>query len=176
MIPIRFQVDDIEIRNIESSDFYGVLDCINNSTEDLNALGRNEKFTYDDIKMRYVETLVNSLEFFCGMYYREKIIGIIKGRIENKGTSGEVWILSYILEEDFRNQGIGTKVLLKFENYFIDKFAINTFNVLVMEKNLLGQTFWLRNGYCFKRITKSINDKNDNGMIILEKRRTNNNG
>ena len=141
---------------------------MNESRDNLKSLGRDEEFTFEDIKQRYLETLISSLEFFCGIYYNSRIIGIIKGRIENK-LKKELFIQSFILLSDFRMQGIGSRTLREFERYFYDSFYIDRYCALVMNKNSNGQKFWSRNNYHLARITQSTNEIADEGIMILEK-------
>jgi RimJ/RimL family protein N-acetyltransferase len=108
---------------------------------------------------------VNSLEFFCGIYREGKIIGIIKGRIETKNTS-ELCVLSFILMEEYRGKGLGTRLLTNFESYFSENFSIDKFCALIMEDNKGAEKFWIRNGYKIARVTRGIGV---NAMVVLEK-------
>jgi GNAT superfamily N-acetyltransferase len=169
LIPVKINVDDIVIKNIESHELKDVLKCINQSSDNFKLLGRDTAFTCEDLRQRYLETLISSLEFFCGIYINNQVIGIIKGRIENKSSS-ELWILSMLLLEEYRGNGIGTRALKAFENYFHQNFSIEKYCVLIMEGNIRGQRFWNRNSYKLARITKSVIGFSEKDMIILEKK------
>ena len=169
MLPIDFNINGYNVKNIESNDLKKVLYCVNNSNDNDGLLGEYETFTIEDIELRYAETLINSLEFFCGIFYNCNIVGIMKGRIETKGISGEVWLISYFLLNQYRRKGIESQILNEFEAYAREKFNINNFNVIVMQRNQKVQDFWIKNGYKIKRITRGniCNDKME--ISIYEK-------
>lgn len=169
MIPINICNNDIIIKNIEANELKQVLECVNESADNYKALGRDKPMTCDEIEQRYLESLMNSLEFFCGIYLNNKIIGIIKGRIENKNDR-ELWLLSYLFLEKYRKMGNGTKVLKIFEEYFLDNYSINKFCILIMENNENAQSFWAKNGYLLTRVTKLAEKNNFSEMVILEKK------
>jgi hypothetical protein len=168
MIPVRISINNISINNISPEEFNTVLSCINESDDNYRVLGRNDPMTYDEIEQRYIESLMNSLEFFCGIYMKNNLIGIIKGRIESK-CEKELWILSYLFFNQYRNQGNGSEILSYFENYFFDNYNINKFCVLIIENNDLGKKFWNKNGYKVARITKANKFNTISEMMILEK-------
>lgn len=169
MIPVNISIDDITIKNIEINELMNILNCINESQSNCIALGRDDLMNYHEIEERYLESLMNSLEFFCGIYLNNKLIGLIKGRIENK-IEKELWILSYLFLKEYREKGNGTKVLKNFEKHFHFNYCINKFCILIMENNEQGQKFWTKNGYTVTRITKAIGIKNKSEMVILEKK------
>jgi ribosomal protein S18 acetylase RimI-like enzyme len=165
LLPIKIDFEDMIIKNIESKDFGEVCKCVNQSKESLRALGREDIFSINEIEQRYLETLVNSLEFFCGIYIDGKVIGIIKGRIETKNMN-ELCVLSFILMEEYRGMGQGTRLLANFENYFSCNFSIDRFCALIMENNKGAEKFWARNGYKIARVTRGVGL---NAMVVLEK-------
>jgi GNAT superfamily N-acetyltransferase len=169
MIPVSILIDDIEIRNIEADELSAVLGCVNESEDNFMALGRDYQMDYAEIEQRYLESLMNSLEFFCGIYLKNKQIGIIKGRIENKNET-ELWILSYLFLKGYRGKGIGKKVLQSFEEHFQFNYSINKFCILIMENNSQGLRFWTNNNYIVSRITKATNLNSISKMVILEKK------
>lgn len=169
MIPVNITINDIVVKSIEADELKTVLILVNESEDNQLALGRENPMNYYEIEQRYLETLMNSLEFFCGIYLNNKLIGIIKGRIENK-TEKELWILSYLFIKEYRNKGMGSEILKLFEEHFQFKYYINKFCILIMENNEQGQKFWERNAYSITRITKAINFNNVSEMVILEKK------
>ena len=168
LIPVKISVNDIEIRNIEKSELNEVLLCVNESEDSFSVLGRTKPFTYNDIEQRYLETLISSLEFFCGVYLNGSIIGIIKGRIESKNCN-ELWILSFLLSGKYRGKGMGSNVLEAFENYFLHNYSIEKFCVLTYENNKRSHEFWKKNNYKLARITKTSNEV-ELSMVIFEKK------
>jgi ribosomal protein S18 acetylase RimI-like enzyme len=169
MIPINIMRNNIRIKNIEADELGLVLLCINETPDNYMALGRDVMMSIDEIEQRYLESLINSLEFFCGIYKDSGLIGIIKGRIENRNEK-ELWILSYIFLKEYRTKGYGTKVLGFVEEYFKQDYSMNKFCVLIMENNETGLKFWSKNRYYITRITKANNIKNNSDMVILQKK------
>jgi ribosomal protein S18 acetylase RimI-like enzyme len=167
MIPVKIMNGSIAIINIEHSGLDSVLKCVNESAESCLAMGRNSRFTYKDVEERYMETLLSSLEFFCGIYIDGEFAGIIKGRLENKNRV-ELWILSFILMEKYRNKGIGTKVVESLENYFSTGCNTSDYYVIATQANRRGRDFWVSRGYNIARIAKNIYE-NQRGTIIYEK-------
>ena len=168
MIPVKIEHGNIDIKNIEHGNLYSIIQCVNESMESCLAMGRDSEFTYEDVEERYMETLLSSLEFFCGVYVDGEFAGIIKGRLENKNRV-ELWILSIILMEKYRGIGVGTSVVECLEKYFLSNFNARDFYVIVMQANKRGRDFWSSRGYGIARIAKNIYE-NEWGTIIYEKR------
>jgi RimJ/RimL family protein N-acetyltransferase len=168
MIPVNIKKGNLLIRNIETRDLRVVLDCINEAEENFKTLGRNISLDYYELEQRYLESLMNSLEYFCGIYIEEKLIGIIKGRIENRAEE-ELWILSYLLLNEYRNKGIGTKALKAIEEFFHLNYAIDKYCILILDTNKKGLKFWMNNHYIISRKTNSLGLDKGREMIILDK-------
>lgn len=167
-MPIEITRDDISIRNIENNELKDVFYLINKSEDNLKALGRECGLSYEDIKQRYLETLISSLDFFCGIFYKDKIIGFIKGRMENKNQY-ELYILSFLIIEEYRGIGLGSKVLSLFEEYFYLNFSVKVFYVMIIENNKSAYKFWAKNEYSIKRVIKGSEENDLMSIIILEK-------
>lgn len=167
LIPVNIVKDKYIIRNIESSELDKVLNCINENEENYLSLGMKKQLTIDDLRQRYLETLTNSLEYFCGIFYEDKIIGIIKGRIENKDLK-ELWIMSYLIIRKFRGRGIGADIIKYFEDYFSYYYSVDKCCVLVIEDDINDHNFWTNNQYKLTRITTGVGI-DDISMKIFEK-------
>lgn len=167
-MPINIINGDIKIRNIEKEDLNEVLECVNQSNESITAMGRASLFSMEEIHQRYLETLINSLEFFCCIELKGIKIGIIKGRLESKSPN-ELSIMSLILLEEYRGQGLGTIILKSVEDYFTDNFCVDKFNAIIMENNKRAIQFWANNNYKIARVTKGVKEIGGLGMIILDK-------
>lgn len=168
LIPIYLQLDNYIIKNIDSNDIMKVVNCVNQDMESYVSLGRGSEFSIEDIKQRYIETLASTMDFFCGIYSSNELIGILKGRIENK-SSTELWILSYILLKEYRNNKIGSYILNRLEDYFIYSYSVKNIYVLAIETNQKGQNFWINNKYIKKRIIKNILDNGNTDMLVYGK-------
>lgn len=168
MIPIKIVEDRFVIKSIEAEDLTEIVKCINQSEDNLRTLAIDGVLTYKDMRQRYIETLMNSLEYFCGIYINNKLVGIIKGRIENK-VLAELWILSIIFLEEYRNKGIGTEVLVAIEKNFYNNYRIKHFCTLVINNNTRAKSFWEKNGYNLVRAAKVESDENSMNAMIFEK-------
>lgn len=168
MIPVNISFENYEIKNIKFDELYDVLYCINQSNDNMKALGRSSPLSIEDIKQRYIETLTNSMEFFCGIFCDHILIGIIKGRIEVKSLN-ELWLLSLILIEEHRKKGLGSKILKYVEEYFESSYSVEKLCAVIMEDNEYGQRFWKKNDYILNRITRG-NNSNVPGIVIMEKK------
>lgn len=167
LIPVNIVKGNYIIRNIESSELDKVLLCINENEENYLSLGMKKQLTIDDLRQRYLETLTNSLEYFCGIFYEDMIIGIIKGRIENKDLK-ELWIMSYLIIRKFRGKGIGADIIKYFEDYFSYYYSVDKYCVLVIEDDISDHNFWTNNKYKLTRITTGT-EIDDISMKIFEK-------
>ncbi|CDF58133.1 GNAT family N-acetyltransferase [Thermobrachium celere] len=144
MIPVNIIKDDLTIRSITKND----LDNIYRLIQDLNhyeQLVKQEELNYEYIKSRYIETLANSMEYFCIILKNDNIIGFLKGRLEIKNKL-ESWLMALYMKNEFnRYKG---DVLGIFEEYLANLYRVNTFNVVINEDN---SEFWIENGYLFNR-------------------------
>lgn len=169
-MPVNIINGDIEIRNVEKEDLNEVLKCVNQSNESINAMGRVSLFSIQEIQQRYLETLINSMEFFCCIEYKGNKIGILKGRLESKSPN-ELCIMSLVLLEEYRGQGLGSKILKCVEEYFISNFCVDKFIAIIIEDNKRAVQFWTNNNYKIARVTKGVKEIGSPAMIILDKAR-----
>lgn len=167
-MPVNIIHGDINIRNIDKEDISEVLKCVNQSNESFTSMGRNSSFTREEIHQRYLETLINSMEFFCCIEYKGNTIGILKGRLESKNPN-ELCIMSLILLEEYRGFGLGSKILKCVEEYFSINFSVNKFYSLIIENNIRAIQFWINNNYKIARVTMGLEEIGSPGMIILDK-------
>ncbi len=169
-MPVNIINGDIAIRNIEKEDLTGVLRCVNQSDESVVAMGRASLFTIEEIHQRYIETLINSMEFFCCIEYKGIAIGILKGRLESKNPN-ELCLTSLVLLEEYRGLGFGSKISKSVEEYFSNNFCVDKFYAIIMENNKRARQFWIKNNYKIARITMGLEKIGSPGMIILDKYR-----
>lgn len=170
MIPVNLNYDNLLIKNIDTEEVADVFNCINESLENCRALGKESLFTFEEIFQRYLETLTNSMEFFCSINMEGKIIGILKGRIENK-TSKCLWILSLLIREEYRDRGIGRKVINSITEYFTENMGVEYVYVLVLGENKRSIEFW--KGNCFEHSRAIMGERYDDSlknMIVLKRK------
>lgn len=167
MLHISIFHENFIIRNVSIDSLKDIVECINSDESNLKAIGISKKIDLDFIKERYMESLVNPLEFFCAIYQDSNILGIIKGRIENKSIQ-EAWFMTFILKYELRNQGLGTKILDSFEEHLKNVYNIKKFCVVVSEESKRSKNFWLKNGYTIERVSNYFKLK-DRPVNILVK-------
>ncbi|MCX7904696.1 MAG: GNAT family N-acetyltransferase, partial [Caloramator sp.] len=116
MLHISIFHENFIIRNVSIDSLEDIVECINSDESNLEAIGISKKIDLEFIRERYMESLVNPLEFFCGIYKDGDMLGIIKGRMENKCIQ-EAWFMTFILRYELRNKGLGSHVLKLVEEY-----------------------------------------------------------
>lgn len=159
---------DITVRDIGFEELSKLQTLLNESKDMKMLLGKNEKFQFEEIKERYLESLSSISDFFLGVYLKEEIIGIIKGRFENRSYT-EVWFLTYVLGEKYRNIGIGSGVLRNLEIWFKKFYSVGAFYVFAYEDNKRAMNFWSKNKYDFVRRTKISYQVHLGPVVILKK-------
>ncbi len=169
LIPINIVIGNIIIKDINYEELSQIHILLNESNETSDILGKEDNFELDEIKERFLESLSSVSDFFLGIYLNENIIGIIKGRFENRSCT-EVWFLTYMLSKDYRGRGVGSKILNNLENWFKDNYCICKFCVLSYEESTKSINFWNKNGYEFLRKTKIKHSVKSGAVIILEKK------
>lgn len=169
-MPVKIINGDITIKSLEKEDLNEVLRCVNQSNESFIDMGRASLFSLEEIYQRYLESLINSMEFFCRIEYKGTAIGILKGRLESKNPN-ELCIMSLILLEEYRGLGIGSRILESVEQHFSNNFCVDKFYAIIMENNKRARQFWINNKYKIARVTMGVEEIGSPGMIILDKHR-----
>lgn len=149
MLPINIVKDEIVIKVVAELELDKLCKIINESQENIQILGLNNDVDYFYMKERYVESLANLMEYFCSIYYKDQLVGFLKGRLENRDVI-ESWLMLLFIKNDTRKRGLGTIVLNQIENYFRNNFNVKRFNVIVKEQKGF-KNFWTRNGYKYMR-------------------------
>lgn len=170
LIPINIKVEDITIKDIDYEELSQIQALLNESKDMKELLGKKERFQLEEIKERYLESLSSISDFFLGVYLENKMIGIIKGRFENRSYT-EVWFLTYVLGEKYRDSGRGSLILKELETWFETFYSIGAFYVFAYENNKRAMNFWSKNKYILLRKTKIKHQSQLGSVVILEKRR-----
>jgi len=160
LLLINIASNDFKVKNISLSDLVDVLNFINEDSDNLLSIGYDKKINLEFIKEKYMESLVDPLEFFCGIYKEDEMLGILKGRLENKGVL-EVWFLTYILKKSFRRLGLGSYILKLVEDYLKFQYNVLKYYAIVSIDNEKSIKFWIKNGYIIERTSEyfKLNDK-----------------
>lgn len=168
MLDIKVAFDDIIMSNVQKKDVVILHKWINSQ----NRYSEDEEVNFmelEELYDRFLECYISESEFFLKIYKENRLIGLIKGRLEFKNNI-EAWVWCLFIEKNIRCKGIGSKVLKEFMKYVKSEYGVNDFYTTVMEKNNRIMNFWKNNGYEILRISKNyynINGK-DLDMIILK--------
>ena len=167
MFDISIKFEDISLVSLNTQDIVPVRHWL----EEQNC----NDFTYEYLNLnelsdRFLESYVSEGEFFVKILETDKIIGILKGRIEFKNPN-EIWILYFILDSKLRKKGIGSKMLNYLLKYFSDSFCINDVYTIVVEDNNGTEYFWSKNGFKVYRVSDNYLENNSKqaDMHILKK-------
>ncbi|MEF9952340.1 MAG: GNAT family N-acetyltransferase [Clostridium sp.] len=166
---MNIRLGDIIVRDIIYEDLPKIHSLLNESDDTKSLLGKKESLQFDEVRERFLESLSSVSDFFLGIYKDSEIIGIIKGRFENK-SSTELWILTFLLGENYREIGIGTLILKGVEKWFYNNYSIYRFCVFAYEDRIRAINFWNKNGYKLLRKTKIKHPLNAGAVVILDKR------
>lgn len=163
MFDIKINSDKIQITSIEKEDLGDIYKWITCQVEQINNnLGFiNEAEFYE----RFVEYYLNECEFFLKLEIHNKLIGILKGRIEFKNPN-EVWIGYVFLNEKYRNLGFGSIILKEIIGYFTMDFGIINFLAKIEEDNFNTLDFWNKNKFFILEFSGEIGN---NRRAILKK-------
>lgn len=164
MFDIKLKLDEFEINSLEKQDIQEVHKWIIN---EIKLLNYNPVYELDELEFyeRFLEYYLNECEFFLKIKKSQKLVGILKGRIEFKNPN-EVWINYFIIDNKIRNLGVGSKIIKSIVEYLNKDFAILDFFVNLQEENFKTIKFWEKNK--FKPIDFSSGLGNE-GKVILKK-------
>jgi RimJ/RimL family protein N-acetyltransferase len=157
MMPIDTYDDTLCIKTIEKEDFTMLLEWYNQIDKYKYATGLDSPISLEQLNEKYLETLVNTQEFYLIIYLKgENIkIGNIKGHM-GYNKPNQCWITSMLIDENYQSRGLGTKAINLLFDYLKNRLSINDFYASVMEENKMGVHFWLKNGFKKVRVAKDF--------------------
>lgn len=166
MFDVHIQLEDINISSIEKQDVLDIQKWINYQT--CNSTDRDKPLPLTEFYERFLEYYISESEFFLKINLGDKLIGVLKGRIEFKNPN-EVWLSYFILDHNLRGRGIGSKIIDNIKNYFLHNFGIDNFYTGVCEKDTRILKFWKKNNFQLFRVSKNYfnNDGQELDMIIM---------
>jgi RimJ/RimL family protein N-acetyltransferase len=176
MLTINLSVDDLIIRDITKNNLPEVLRLFNQNEINIYATGIDRPMSYEDISQKYLEVLVNSHEFFAGIFIcsqncvKEQMVGVIKGRIDYDNNE-EAWISSILIDNSYQKRGIGTKSVSSIISMFKDTYDIKTVMIGILSSNIIAKKFWRKIGFSYIRTIDQyikLNNKNED-FIIMKK-------
>jgi len=153
MFDINIQFDEVEISSVENQDLSNVQNWFNR--DGLGCIKTQNPLKFNDFYKRFIEYYASECEFFLKIQLKQKLIGIIKGRVEFKNTN-EVWITDFLIDSKNIDEAVSKNILHKVISYFCNSYGINNFFTGVMEEDIIAIEFWKCNGFEIHRIAKDF--------------------
>ncbi|MDT8715264.1 GNAT family N-acetyltransferase [Clostridium sp. 19966] len=167
MLDMELYFDDISISSVNNRDIDNLEIWMR---EQIDESFKNSWMNIDEIRERFVEYYISENEIFLKILRENKILGIFKGRAEFN-PNGELVIWCYIIDRQYRNKGIGSKVLGEIIKYLYSSLGIKNCLAGVVDGSREAFNFWNKNEFMFSRVSKNFfedgNIKKD--MIILKR-------
>lgn len=176
MLTINLQEENLLFKDISKDNLQEVLRLYNQNQINMYATGIDRPMSIKDISQKYLEVLVNSHEFFAGIftsreaYKQNRMVGVIKGRIDYDNND-EAWISSVLIDSNFQKSGIGTKAVTSIMKLLQDHYDIQTIMIGILSGNQVGKEFWHKIGFTYIRTIEQyikLNDKIED-FIIMKK-------
>lgn len=172
MLTLNLNLGDFLFRNIKKEELDSVLNLYNESNESMFATGIDRDLSIDDIKEKYLEVLINSHEFFAGIYLKDinDMIGIIKGRIDYDDNE-KFWITSFLIGKKYRSEGVGKRCINAIISFMSETYDVKTVFTGVISSNPSGIAFWENIGFHYYRTIKQFINLNSvyEDFIIMKK-------
>jgi len=152
---ISIDFDNINISSILTSDILDIQKWFN--YQQSRDYGNQMPQGIRDFYNRFLEYYTSENEFFLKIKKDNELLGIVKGRFEFKSIN-EVWISCFILDDAYRNKGIGSKIINELKKHFLEKYGINILYIMIVDGNKLMEKFWIKSGFDFQRMVKDYYD------------------
>ena len=91
MVDVDIRIEDISISSIEKSDLIYLHEWFKTQTEYTENINDNS-LSVKELNERYLEYYLSENEFFLKVLFENKLIGVLKGRLEFKNPN-EMWYL-----------------------------------------------------------------------------------
>lgn len=178
MLTLNIQLDNLVYKDITKENLKAVLELYNQNDGNIYATGIDRKMSFKDINEKYLEVLVNSHEFFTGIFLKPdldnaeelKMIGVIKGRIDYE-NSDEAWISSIIIDSSYRRKGVGRKTVSALIDILNQNYDVKRVFAGIISGNDVGKHFWQSMGFNYSRTIDhyiSLNNHPED-FIIMKK-------
>ena len=168
MLDVKLKFDNIKILNIEKEDIETLYKCIK-SNEFIRNIKYDPLINSKELNNIFYEYYLNECEFFLKILYKDKIIGVLKGRAEFKNPN-EIWVMYFLKYKEYENTIIWDKILNKLEIYFFQQYAIDNFYIVIDGKNNRFYSVLKNKGFIPTRSCNIlINDRTEDLNIILKK-------
>lgn len=168
MFNIDIKFDNINIMSIEKKDIFEIDDWINN--QQIYNIEAEKNYGIKEFYERYLEYYMSEGEYFLKVLCGDKLIGVIKGRIEFKNPN-EVWIMCYLIEFSLYDEKISNSIINEFLKHLYKNYGIRNFYTFVSVNNYKMLKFWKDNSFEISRVTSNFLEVDSQGkdMLILKK-------
>ena len=154
MLTLNIKSENLIFKDITKDDLKAVLELYNQNEQNIYATGIDRRMSLEDINEKYLEVLVNSHEFFTGVFLEEaeslQMVGVVKGRIDYE-NSEEAWISSILIDNRYQRLGIGTKVVCLLIDLLNKSYDVKSFYAGIISGNDIGRYFWQKLGFSYLR-------------------------
>lgn len=178
MLTLNIQSENLVYRDIAKENLEDVLKLYNQNERNIYATGIDRQMSLKDINEKYLEVLVNSHEFFTGIFLRQgnsdkeelKLVGVVKGRIDYE-NSEEAWISSIIIDNCYLRKGIGTKTVNTLTSILNQTYDVKRVFIGIIDGNEVGRAFWQSLGFNYYRTIDQYIKLNNHAedFIIMKK-------
>jgi len=177
--------DRLKIKDIIPEQLDRILDWYNMSGEYRYATGIDGPVSRDMLIERFICVKGSRSEFFLGIHSvvdntaccavvdnadhcDNNIVGTLMGSV----SGSSLWIRLLAIAAEFRGRGLGSMSVSLFLDYMKLDMYVSDVYLSVVENNLQGRRFWLKNGFHeAKRLEKRFQcDGKEFDIIIMQKR------
>jgi RimJ/RimL family protein N-acetyltransferase len=174
MLTINRKIDNLMFKDITKEDLRDVMALYNQNESNIYATGIDRRMSLEDMNEKYLEVLVNSHEFFIGIFLEtgsvQQLVGVIKGRIDYE-NSDEAWISSILIDNRHQRVGIGNKAACALIDMLNKSYDVKRIYIGVIAGNEIGMLFWKKLDFSyFRTIEQYIQLKNIAADFIIMKR------
>lgn len=174
MLTINRKIDNLMFKDITKEDLRDVMALYNQNESNIYATGIDRRMSLEDMNEKYLEVLVNSHEFFIGIFLEtgasKQLVGVVKGRIDYE-NSDEAWISSILIDNRHQRSGIGSKAASALIDMLNKSYDVKRVYIGVIAGNEIGMLFWKKLAFSYYRtIEQYIQLKNLAADFIIMKR------
>lgn len=167
MFDIELLIDDIRLSSVEKEDVQIIKDWMQ---EEMNSKNSELWTDISELDDRFLEYYMSENEFFLKVIKNNKLVGILKGRVEFKNPN-DVFIGCFILDSNLRGEGLGSRILLETIKYFEKNFGIYNFYTSIIDGSKEAIKFWTKNSFVLHRISRNFfNIKGKERDMLIFKR------
>ncbi|WP_368488550.1 GNAT family N-acetyltransferase [Clostridium sp. BJN0013] len=165
MLDVEINLKDIRISSVEEKDLIGIQKWM----ETNNAFLKEES-ALEELKNRFLESYISECEFFFKIEKSEKLVGILKGRVEFK-KQNELWIWFFYLDNICNSEDLRSVVIKYLMNYFNKIYGVNIFFARVIKDEADNVNFWKDIGFSLARMVKNFYNVNGKyiDMMLMKK-------